>query len=334
MIWALFLIPFAFADDDLNVIKNLETKLPHISFERSEDELNRNEIKKRESKPLNQVTPLHEIETSGTEFGYIPAGQTLIQIKDNKTFTVTRPIYVRYFKLQDELGHKYLLNKDDSCTFKIAGASVAAVKHELELYEAPTKFHPTPKQIVKKEFDENLALSPEAFYFLGYTQGDYMKDLFNDSQARKGITNQIAGHFMGKLNLFVNPGLSVHYERTQYDLSSGGSVNYTGLSFGPRLRSKDFNIKEFLVRFNAEVRMSPWAHAAAKTSNGNVTYDFNSTDLFLSAEHQIKNSWGEFGVGVFFQQQWLNIKNQKEIVKLDSNSHTNKSIGLSIGQVF
>lgn len=336
MLWLLFFISVAHAQEDLNLkaIQDLEAELPDYRIEKQSKIDKRRGSETRKYDPPVDIVRMPEIETSGTETGHISKGSTLIRLSDNKRFEISRSIDVKYFKLQDEHGYKYLVNNDESCSYKIHHTSVAAIKHELELYEAPTRYTAIPKQIVKKEFDEELSLSPEAFYYLGYVQGDYMKDLFNDERAGRAITNQFGAHLMTEMNLPINPGLSIHYERTNYDLSSGGSVEYSALSFGPRVKTKDFNIQEYLVRFEAEVRMSPWAQAYAKTSSGDVTFDFNSTDLFLAAEHPIKNSWGEFRVGAFFQNQWLNIKNQTEIVKLDSSNNTNKSLGISLGQVF
>ena len=99
-------------------------------------------------------------------------------------------------------------------------------------------------------------------------------------------------------------------------------------------KAKDFDFWGEPIRFQTQFRASPFARATAETSQGNVAFKFNSADLLFSVEHPIENRLGAFILGLFFQNQWLNIKDQPEIVSIKASNHTNKSFGLSLAQVF
>jgi hypothetical protein len=161
-----------------------------------------------------------------------------------------------------------------------------------------------------------------------------MKDLFNDENANSGVTNQYGVHVAADWNVPVKAGLVFHYEKSSYDLAGGGNVYYSCPSFGPQFKTKDLDFWGALIRFQTQFRVSPFARASAETTQGNVDFKFNSADLLVGAEHPIQNKLGEFVLGVYFQSQWLNIKDQPEIVSINASNEANKSFGLSFAQVF
>lgn len=332
----LLLTSTAFAQDmDLTSIRNLEEKLP--SYNRTgvikPDDI-RPVIGDVKKYPPLKITTLKRIRNSGMSFGYLRAGSQLVRLDTNETFKIVRPIFVRCFMLEDEYGLKYIVNNDGTVIYRADSRFVEPIKEELALYEPPLKYTPAPINKLKKVYDSKLALSPEGAVYVGIVNGDYMRDLFNDSKARTGVSTQYGLHYFTAWDLPVKAGAVLHYEKTDYNLSEGGSVNYTALSFGPQLKTKNLEMANIPYRLQLQVRVSPFAKASAAMTNAKVDFKFNSTDLLASFEHPMKNRWGEWVFGAFYQAQWLNFKDQPEIVSIKASNKINTTIGLSLAQVF
>ena len=337
MWWLLLILtPLAFAQTnaDLKAIQDLDEELPTFNdYKRSEEEVNF-QRQNRKFQPPKKIVRLDKIQASGTQMGAVSAGVPVRNMEDNKNYTLTRMSYVRYFNLEDENGFKYIQNKNGTVTWRILSRYVEPIKQELAMYEPPLKYTPAPDNIVRAEYDKKLSLPPELSLYAGIAKGDYMADLFNDSKASSGSTVQYGLHFFTQWKLPIKVGGVLHFEQTSYELTGGGKLNYTSLSFGPQFKTKEFELLGQPLRFQTQFRVSPLARAEAETTQGSLTYKFNSADLLSSFERPIKNGWGEFVLGLFYQVQWLNIKDDPGTTSLEASNETNKSFGLSIAQVF
>jgi len=334
MFWLLLSFS-AFAQDelDLDAIQILDRELPVTQYsERPED------IEDRTFTPrydhLYKKTRLKTILKSGTEHGHVKAGHYLIRLEDNKAVKLTESFFGKFYRLQDDLGFKYVQNNDGSCIYKLKSEFFNSIEKELELYVPPLKYTPAPLNIVRSDFDKRLKVVPEVTLRLGIAQGSYMNDLFNDEKAVNGTTNQYGINFATKWKLPIKTGLVFLYEKSKYYLSGGGNIEYSSPSFGPQFKTKDFDFWGAPYRFQTQLRVSPFARAIADTEQGDITFKFNSTDLMVAIERPVENKFGEFVFGVFFQSQWLNIKDQPETVKINSTNETNNSYGFSLAQVF
>ncbi len=277
---------------------------------------------------------MDEIKNSGTQMGAVQGGVPFRDLKTNKNFTVSRRMFVRYFNQEDEHGFKYVQNKDGTITWRVLSRYVEPIKEELALYVPPLRYTPAPENIVRAEYDKKLSIPPEVSFYTGVVQGDFMKDLFNDNKAKSGLSNQYGLHFFTQWKLPIKAGGVLHYEKASYRLDNGGQVLYQAPSLGPQFKTKEFEIFGQPIRFQTQFRFSPFAKAAAETIAGKVIYRFNSADLLTSIERPIKNRFGEFVLGFYFQSQWLNLKDQSQAVNVKATNETNKSFGLSLAQVF
>ena len=333
--WWLLLISSAFAQDDvdLKAINDLEDSLPSAEYvERADDTLQRKHTSRHRNP--NKVTPLSAILESGIEHGHVQAGRYLVRLEDNKPVELTESFYGKFYRLPDERGFKYVQSNDGKCWYKIKSEYFNSVEPELALYEPPLKYTPAPTNIIKSDYDKKLNIRPELSFLVGSVQGNYMRDLFNDSKASSGVSNQYALHFATDWKLPIKAGVVLHYEKASYSLKGGGNINYSAFSFGPQFKTRDFEIMGNPLRFQTQFRVSPFAKAAAETVNGDVTFKFNSADLLAGIERPISNRFGEFVLGVFYQVQWLSLKDQPEIVSVNATNETNRSFGLSLSQVF
>lgn len=275
---------------------------------------------------------MDKILQSGTEMGALAPGAILQNVETNETFRVTKLIYLRYFRLQDEFGFKYLQNKDGTLAWKVSNQYVTSLKEDISLYEAPLRYFPAG-DVPKSIYDKGLSLPPEFSFYAGYSRGDFIKDLFEDSSG-SGFSNQYGIHFFTNWKLPLKVGAVGHLEQTTYNLSNGGRVNYSSFSFGPQIKSRDFILWNHSIRLQVQFRVGPFAKANAETQFGQGTFKFNSSDLLTSIERPLKNQWGEFVFGFYFQNQWLNLKDQELAVSLKSSNETNKSMGFTLSQVF
>ena len=328
------LLAFSQTDIDLSAIENLEEILPDHDIRRDAYRDIEFERKNREFRHPIQEVPLEQIRESGLANAYLKEGTTLYRISDNKAFRISKGIYLKVFKLEDEQNFRYLRAEDRSMKYRVLSQNVYSIDQELALYEPPTRYTPAPKNIVRTEYDKKLKLVPEFAVYAGVVQGRFIRDLFNDPKARTGNTNQYGLHYFTDWNLPVKVGGAVHYERTSYHLDRDGLVFYESLSIGPQFRTQDFDLFETNWRLTTQIRVSPFAHLRGETSRGNVNFKFNSTDLMTTAEHPWNNRWGQFVIGAFHQAQWLNFKDQPEVVAVRASNQTNQSFGLFLSQVF
>lgn len=320
----------ALAQIDVTPIRKFEEELPNFeNFKQSDEEI---DINRRVGKhiPPVRVIPLKEIMNSGTQMGSVLAGVPFHNIESDKNFTASKQVYIRYFNLEDENGFKYIQNKDGTVTWRILSRFVEPIKEELALYVLPLKYTPAPETITRAEYDKKLSFPPEVTFLTGMVRGDFMEDLFNDSKARSGTTTQYGVHFFTQWKLPIKAGAVFHYEKATFKLRNGSQMIYSSPSFGPQFKTHEFEIFNHPIRFQTQFRISPFARA----NSDEVTYKFNSADLLTSFERPIKNSWGEFVLGMYFQAQWLNLKDQSEDVKIQASNKTNKSLGLTFAQVF
>jgi hypothetical protein len=317
---------------DLSALRALEEKLPEYGVKRPQESDLDKSRQERRFRPPTRIVKFTEIQKSGSELGSVKRGAALKRISDNQLYSLGKPIYLRSYRLPDEHGYKYLINQDGTTTFKMKGEYIESIEPELVLYVPPHKYTPAPLNQLKAEYDSKLSLKPEISFYTGVVNGDFMADLFNDPKARSGTTNQYGAHLFAEWDLPVKAGVVVHYEQSNYSLS-GGSISYSSLSFGPQLKTRDF-LAEFPLRFQTQFRISPLARAIAETDDGAIDFKFNSADFLNSLEHPIKNGWGEFVIGVFFQTQWLNLKDQPEIVSVKASNELNQAVGINFSQVF
>ena len=331
-----FPLALAFAQEDfeLRAIQKLGDDIPDYQLRNLPEK--ENAIHRQHSRyksPIPNIG-LKDIEESGIQKGAIREDHYIHDIHTHKSFKIMKPIYVNYYKQEDEFGYKYIVNKDGSCRYKIPGDKLVMITEETKLYEPPANYTPAPENVVTAEYDKKLKWKPEASFYAGAVQGDYMKDLFDDPKANKGISTQYGVHALADWNIPIKAGAVIHYERTEYRLSQNGVVTYSSLSLGPQFRTKDFDLKVFTFRLQTQYRVSPNAIAHARTQIGNADFRFNSADSLTSAEFPFKNSWGEFVLSLYGQYQWLSIKEQKQNLNLKASNETNKSWGLALSQVF
>lgn len=316
---------------DLSAIQELDEELPNYrDYKNTEEEIKFQRIQRKFRPPYRKVA-LDEIMRSPLETGALKKGSVIREIESNKNYRTHKVMYVKYFKLEDEQGFKYLVNKDENVVWKVPSRFVEPLKEELTLYEPPHKYTPAPTNIVRAEYDKKLNIRPELSFYAGAVVGDYMRDLFDDKKARSGTSTQYGLHFFTQWKLPVIVGGVLHYERSTYQLTSGNKVIYSSPSIGPQIKTQDFQLFDTQVRFQTQLRVSPLARA--QIENVNQTVKFNSTDLLLSLETPFKNQFGEFVLGAFFQNQWLNLKDQENLVNVRATNQTNKSFGISLSQV-
>lgn len=335
MIWLFLLLTTpAFAQMDLSAINELDEELPNYTNNKQSDEEIEIQRQSRRFRPPNRIILLDEIKNSGTQMGAVQAGVPFRDLKTNKNFTLTKRIFVRYFNQEDEYGFKYVQNKNGTVTWRVQSRYVEPIKEELALYVPPVRYTPAPENIIRAEYDKKLNIPPEVSFYAGVVQGDFMKDLYNDNKAKSGLSNQYGLHFFTQWKLPIKAGGVLHYEKASYRLDNGGQVLYQAPSIGPQFKTKEFEIFGNPIRFQTQFRFSPFARASAETVAGKVIYRFNSADLLTSVERPIKNRFGEFVLGFYFQSQWLNLKEQSKFVNVKATNETNKSFGLSLSQVF
>lgn len=314
------------AESNLSVVKKLDERLSAI------DKLN-TDPKRTPTKSFQSIS-IDQIKSSGTQMGAISPGVFAIDIETNKKFIISKYIFVTSYNLQDEGGFKYILNNDGTVKWRILGEYVEPIKEELSLYEEPVHYSSTPINTIEQELDKKISIPSEAVFYAGIVNGQYMADLFNDSSTNNGISNQFGGHLFTKWKWPVKAGAALHYEKANYKLNNGTQVNYNSISFGPQVKTKDFEILGQPIRFQAQFRIGPWANATGKTSTGKQIFKFHSNDFLVSIERPINNSFGEFVLSLYSQTQWLNLKDQTTPVNLSSSNVTNNSLGLCIAQVF
>lgn len=334
MLWLLF-IPFAaLAQEapDLKAIRELDESLPdyNVQNEAEADPVRENE--NRRFIPPGAKVSFESIRESGTETVYIQEGKPLIRIRNDKKSHTASSMTVKVYRLPDESGFKYILSEDSKMRYKIHFDDVTPIRQELVLYEPPHRYTPAPPILIK-EFDRSLALVPEASFYAGFVRGDFMKDLFNESNG-SGFSQQYGLHAFTEWKLPVKIGGVLHYETATYNAEAGGKIYYSSFSFGPQFKSRDFHLGELPFRFQTQFRYGPLARARSESTNTEQNFKFASTDFLTSLEIPIVNRFGSFVLGAFVQYQWLNIKDQSDLVSVTASSASNKSLGISFSQVW
>lgn len=335
MLWTLLLLPLsAFAQNSFPEIKDLEENLPDYQDFNNLSETE--EVIRQETRhiPPIRVVKLKTILKSGTQKGAITQGVPIFEIETNKTFYVQELAYVNFFNLEDELGYKYIQGKDGTAKWKLLSRHVEPIKQELDLYVPPHIYTPAPKDIPRANYDQKLAILPEAVFQIGMTTPTYMRELLMNPNLESGKTFIFGVNAYTQWKLPIKIGVTLKLENTMYSTGDGGSVKYLSPSIGPIFKTKDFELLGQPLRLYADFRLSPFAKADVNTSYYNSSFKFNSADLGIGLERPVKNRFGEFVLGAFIQTQWLNIKDQKELVNISASNKTNRLLGLSFSQVF
>lgn len=335
--WFLLFFPlaaFSQSDLDLSAIQDLEKLLPDHDIKRDAYRNIEFERRKRNFRPPVSKIGLDQIKESGTTDAFLKKGSVIYRLADNTPLRTNKDIYLKMYRLEDELHFRYLRSNDGSIVYRVPSTSIVPIEEELTLYERPLSFSPADPDYVRTEYDRRLKLVPEVAVYAGLVQSQFIRDLFNDPKARTGNMNQFAFHYFTEWNLPFKAGASVHYERSSYELANSGLARFEALSIGPQFRTDDFDLFETNWRLTTQIRVSPFARLRGETTAGNVSFKFNSTDLMTTAEHPWGNRFGQFVIGAFHQMQWLNIKDQPEIVSIRASNQTNQSFGLFLSQVF
>jgi hypothetical protein len=329
MIW-IFLFSFSsftFSQSNFSEIRDLNDKLPsHEGITPKEKKSIK--TKKRNFERPYRIIKIEEIQKSGTHLAAAKKGSILHDLKTQEQKIVPKDTWIKVFDLEDENGFKYIQNEDGSVTWKMPGRMIESLKEDLKMYEEPRTYTPAPV-ITKSFFDQKINPSPELIFYSGIIHGNFMQDLFDDSNASHGVTNQYGVHLFGRWASPIQAGGVIHFEKSNYSSSSGNYITYSSLSFGPGLKSKDFNFK-FPFRIQTQFRIGPMASANSKERS----FNFYSNDFMSSIEIPTKNFLGEFVFGLYYQKQWLNLKNQSRSVEIESDGKTNDSYGVSLSQVF
>ena len=191
MWWLLFVPLTGFTQNDIefNEVRDLEKKIKSTQYSSFADDDERKTRKLRYKHPY-QTVRLKQILLSGTEHGYVSAGRTLLRIKDNHPAELSESFYGKFYKLQDDMGYRYIENNNGDCEYKIKTEHFNSIELELALYEQPLKYTPAPKNKMRIEYDYNIKWRPEVAFLTGIVQGDYFVDLFNDKTAQNGLTTR------------------------------------------------------------------------------------------------------------------------------------------------
>jgi hypothetical protein len=335
LIWPviLFFSSLAFGQFDLSAVQELDEKLPDYRNVQKTNEGQELKKQDRRFRPPQKIISLKRVKKSGQSYGAIETGSTVINTKTKKKYILTKMIYVKYFNREDGFGFKYFPD-EKGLIWKIEGEHVSPIKEELVLYVPPHRYTPAQDNIIRANYDKKLSILPELSFYTAVVQGDFMKDLLNDEKARSGSSNQYGLHFFTQWSLPIKVGAVIHYETSTFALSDGGKIAYSSPSIGPQLRTKEFIFFTQPIRYQLQFRVGPWARASVFRATGEEVFKFTSADLLTSIERPFKNKFGEFFLGLFFQSQWLTLKDQPINISIQVSNKTNQSFGISLGQVF
>ena len=334
---ALFILPLhlvAQDEIDLSTIEELEQNLPsYQSTEVDDPSSQTRRAQERRYRPPRQIITMGEIEMSGIEYGSIRPGIPVADVKTNKSKIISRPIYVKSYRLSDENGFRYLINKDGETTYKVSVDHFDPIKEETSLYVPPTKYQPVLVRRNISDYDTKLRIVPEIGGGADLVSSSFISDILNDTEANSGYSSRVFANAYTDWKLPVKVGATVHFERSFYKVDAGRAET-SSLSFGPLARSKNFSLWETPVRFMGQFRLSPFTTMSYENSLGSGTFKFNTYAILAAVEFPMKNFLGEFTLAPYYQQQWFSLKDQQEIVKLKSKSTSNSSFGLMISQAF
>jgi hypothetical protein len=275
-----------------------------------------------------------EILASGTELVSIREGTPLItNFRGQDDIITGRPIIARTYRMIDPKGYRWVLNKEGHIKWMVEDRLVHSIQQVTELYRPPHSYTPAPTNIPRREYDRQFKWRPEARFSAGLVRADFVRDLFNQRSSVRGQSTHYAASVFTDWDLPIKVGAGVNYELSQYQLSTGTQARYSSLSAGPIFRSRDIDWS-WPTRFQLQLRVSPFSALTSESAQGSIRVRFNSADLTAGVENLFKNYFGEFTMGLFFNLQWLNLQNQQFPVNLNSTQQSNKSVGISLAQVF
>lgn len=336
MIWVFMLLlqSDTYANDlDLTDLRNLsQLEQQQNSFiEKKKDE---RVIRKNKNRfpPYDVTIGLAEILGSPEELGALKKGTPIYTFEDSRKVILNKDIYIRFHRQPDDQGFKYLVSKNGSINFKVSADYINSIAPETVMYEPPHTYTPAP-EIKKIHYDKKLKTYYEIGAATSFVQGTYLQDLLNLDSAPKGRINQIGGNVMANWKWPVKVGLGAYFTQGSFK-TDGGTTTLSSISFGPVFKTKNFHPFEINIRLFAQARYSPFGKMNVEISNGETSFNFNSTDFLFGVELPFENKWGEFVVSIFSQSQWISLKKQQEIVNINSSNKANQAIGLGIAQVF
>ncbi len=319
---------------DLSTIEELEQNLPDYKTSDTDDQSAQiRRAQERRYRPPRQIIHMSEIEVSGVEYGSIRPGIPVTNVKTNSTKIISRPIYVKSYRLPDENGFRYLINKDGETVFKVSVEHFDPIKEETTLYVPPTKYQPVLVHKNISDYDTKLRVVPEVGGGADIVSSSFVSDILNDSEANFGYSSRVFANIYTDWKLPVRVGATAHFERSFYKVS-GGKAETSAFSFGPLARSKNFSIGETEFRLMGQFRLSPFSSMNYENSIGSGTFKFTTYAVMAAIEFPIQNFIGEFTIAPYYQQQWFTLKDQQEIVKLESKTNSNASFGLMLSQAF
>lgn len=308
------------------------SKLDFRSTPFIEEEL---DIKKRDKNNYNDINPivgLEEILESPEELGALRNGSAVYSLDNSQKKFTTKDIFIRFHRKPDESGFKYLVSKNGDIKFKVRTEDIHSIAPETVMYEAPHSYTPAPE--IKRVFwDTKLKSKFEIGLAASMVKAHFLQDLLNLESAPSGQMNHIGLSYLADLDMAVKVGLGVYYQKAQYS-TDGGTTNFSTVSFGPVFKSKNFYPFEVAARLLGQFRYSPFGKMDVEISRGSTGFDFNTSDLIFGVEFPIENKIGEFVISLFTHYQWMSLKNQDEIVNIESSNKANQAFGLGISQVF
>lgn len=315
---------------DVRALSELEHQQQSFIEKKKDDRVIREN--KNRFPPYEVSVGLEEILTSPEELGALKKGTPIYTFEGSRKLVLTKDIYIRFHRQPDEQGFKYLVSKNGSIHFKVETNHIHSIAPETVMYEPPHTYTPAP-EIKRIHWDEKLKARYEIGAATSFVQGTYLQDLLNLDSAPKGQLNQLGGNVMANWNWPVKVGLGAYYHQGSFK-TDGGTTTFTSLSFGPVFKSKNFYPFEIAVRLVGQIRYSPFGKMNVEISNGETSFDFNTTDFLFGIELPFENKWGEFVVSLFSHSQWMNLKNQEEVVNINSSNKANQAVGVGIAQVF
>lgn len=282
--------------------------------------------------PVYQNVGLEEILSSPEELAVLKPGTYIYRLDNSQKLLLDKDIYIRFHRLPDEQGFKYLVNKNGDILFKARTEDIHSIAPETVMYEPPHSYTPAPER-EKILWDGKLKNNIELALAVSMMRADFLQDLLNLDSAPTGQMNHIGVNYLADWKWPVKVGLAAYYQRARYN-TDGGTTNFSSVSFGPVFKTKNFYPLEVPVRLQAQIRYSPFGKMDVNISRGSTGFDFNTTDLVVGIEFPLKNRWGEFVLSLFTHYQWMSLKNQEEIVNIESSSKPNQALGFGISQVF
>lgn len=317
---------------DVTDIELIEEKLPSYQSIEVDNPTNHQTYRERKFIPPHRVTRMDKIIESGFENGALRGGITVTDIETNENKLINRPLYVRAYRLTDENGFKYLVNKDGKIIYKVHIDYFDPITEITNLYVPPTKYN-TYKVEKTNDYDGSLKILPEVGLGFDAVSSSFVADLLNDTTANLGFGTRAVANGYTKWKLPVKVGATLQFEQSYYKIDSG-NAQVSGLSFGPLVRSKDLVVSETKYRFMGQLRLSPFTSMKYETETDSGTFKFNTYAALAALEFPIKNYYGNLVGALYYQQQFFNLKNQEQSVNLSSKTTSNQSFGLMLSQVF